>query len=57
MKLVVPCFEEVGIRSVVDVHPSGQWLGVNIPPFSAEFILVRLSTIVVNAETFISEPR
>ena len=40
MKLVVPCFGEVGIGSVVDVHPSGQWLGVTIPPFSAEFILV-----------------
>ena len=23
MKLVVPCFEKVGIGSVVDVHPSG----------------------------------
>ena len=57
MKLVVPCFGEVGIGSVVDVHPSGQWLGVNIPPFSAEFILVRPSTIVVNAETLILEPR
>ena len=57
MKLVVPCFGEVGIGSVVDVHPSGQWLDVTIPPFSAEFILVRLSTIVVNAETLILEPR
>ena len=57
MKLVVPCFGEVGIGSVVDVHPSGQWLGVNIPPFSAEFILVRSSTIVVNVETLILEPR
>ena len=28
VKLVVPCFGEVGIGSVVDVHPSGQWLGV-----------------------------
>ena len=57
MKLVVPCFEEVGIGSVVDVHPSGQWLGVTILAFSAEFILVRPSTIVVNAETLILEPR
>ena len=24
VKLVVPCFGEVGIGSVVDVHPSGQ---------------------------------
>ena len=40
VKLVVPYFGEVGIGSVVDVHPSGQWLGVTIPPFSAEFILV-----------------
>ena len=56
MKLVVPCFGEVGIRSVVDVHPSGQWLGVTIPPFSAEFILVRPSTIVVNVENLILEP-
>ena len=46
VKLVVPCFEEVGIGSVVDVHPSGQWLGVTIPAFSAEFILVRPSTII-----------
>ena len=57
VKLVVPCFGEVGIGSVVDVHPFGQWLGVTIPPFSAEFILVRPSTIVVNAETLILEPR
>ena len=56
VKLVVPCFEEAGIGSVVDVHPSGQWLGVTIPPFSAEFILVRPSTIVVNAEILILEP-
>ena len=57
VKLVVPCFGEVGIGSVVDVHPFGQWLGVTIPPFSAEFILVRLSTIVVNVENLILEPR
>ena len=56
MKLVVPCFGEVGIGSVVDVHPSRQWLGVTIPAFSTEFILVRPSTIVVNAETLILEP-
>ena len=57
VKLVVPCFGEVGIGSIVDVHPSGQWLGITIPAFSAEFILVRLSTIVVNAENLILEPR
>ena len=57
MKLVVPCFGEVGIGSVVDVHSFGQWLGVTIPAFSAEFILVRPSTIVVNAENLILEPR
>ena len=57
MKLVVPCFGEVGIESVVDVHPSGQWLGVTIPAFSAEFILVRPSTIVAIAENLILEPR
>ena len=57
VKFVVLCFGEVGIGSVVDVHSSGQWLGVTIPPFLAEFILVRPSTIVVYAETFILEPR
>ena len=57
VKLVVPCFGEVGIGSVVDVHPSGQWLGITIPAFSAEFILVRPSTIVVNAENLFLEPR
>ena len=57
VKLVVPCFGEVGIGSVVDVHPSGQWLGVTIPPFSAEFILLRPSTIVANAENLTLEPR
>ena len=40
VKLVVPCFGEVGIGYVVDVHPFGQWLGVTIPAFTAEFILV-----------------
>ena len=57
VKLVVPCFGEVGIGSVVDVHPSGQWLGVTIPPFSVEFILLRPSTIVANAENLTLEPR
>ena len=57
MKLVVPYFGEVGIGSVVDVHPSGQWLGITILAFSAEFILVRPSTIVVNAENLFLEPR
>ena len=57
VKLVVPCFGEVGIGLVVDVHLFGQWLGVTIPPFSAEFILVRPSTIMVNAETLILKPR
>ena len=47
VKLVVPCFGEVGIRSVVDV---------TILPFSAEFILVRPSTIVANAENLFLEP-
>ena len=40
VKLVVPCFGEVGIGSIVDVHSCGQWLGDTIPPFLAEFILV-----------------
>ena len=57
VKLVVPCFGEVEIGSVVDVHPSGQWLGVTIPPFSAEFILVRPLTIVANAKNLTLEPR
>ena len=57
VKLVVPCFGEVGIGSVVDVHPSGQWLGVTIPPFLAEFILLRLLTIVANTENLTLEPR
>ena len=57
VKLVVPCFGEVGIGSIVDVHPSGQWLGVTIPPFSAEFILLRPSTIVANAKNLTLEPR
>ena len=56
MKLVVLCFGEVGIGSVVDVHPSEQWLDVTIPAFLAEFILVRPSTIVVNAENLFLEP-
>ena len=57
MRLVVPCFGEVGIGFVVDVHPSGQWLGVTIPAFLAEFILVRPLTIVVNAKNLFLEPR
>ena len=57
VKLVVPCFGEVGIAFVVDVHPSEQWLGVTIPAFLAEFILVRPSTIVANAENLFLEPR
>ena len=56
MKLVVPCFGEVGIGFVVDVHPSGQWLGITIPAFSKEFILVRPSTIVVTTENLFLEP-
>ena len=45
VKLIVPHFEEVGIGSVVDVHPSRQWLCVTILAFSTEFIPVRPSTI------------
>ena len=56
VKLVVPCFGEVGIGSIVDVHPSRQWLGVTIPPFSTEFILVQPLTIVANAENLFLEP-
>ena len=56
VKLVVPHFGEVGIGSIVDVHPSRQWLGVNIPAFSAEFILVRPSTIMSIVENLFLEP-
>ena len=56
MKLVVPRFGEVGIGSVADVHPFGQWLDVTIPAFSAKFILVRPLTIVANAENLFLEP-
>ena len=55
-----PCskgFLQSFIKLRSHIHPSGQWLGVTIPPFSAEFILVRSSTIVVNVETLILEPR
>ena len=57
MKLVVPHFGEVGIGSVVEIHPSGQWLGVNILAFSTEFILVRPSSIVSDAGNLFLEPR
>ena len=57
VKLVVPRFGDVGIGSVVDVNPSGQWLGVCIPPGSSEFILVRPSSIVSDAEDLFLEPR
>ena len=50
VKLVVLRFGEVGIGSIVDVHPSGQWLDVIILAFFTEFILVQPSTIVANAE-------
>ena len=56
MKLVDPHFGEVGIGSIVDVHPSRQWFGVAIPAFSAKFILVRPSTIVPVAENLFLEP-
>ena len=57
VKLVVPCFGKVGIGYVVDVHPSGQWLGVTILAFSMEFILVRPSTIMPFVENLFLEPR
>ena len=57
VKLVVPHFGEVGIGLVVEVHPSGQWLGVNISAFSTEFILMRPSSIVSDAENLFLEPR
>ena len=56
MKLVVLRFGEVGIGSVVDVHPSEQWLGITILAFSAEFILVRPSTIMANIEKLFLKP-
>ena len=56
VNLVVPRFEEVGIRLVVDVHSSRQWLGINIPAFSAKFILVRPSSIMSDIESLFLEP-
>ena len=47
MKLIIPHFREVGMESIVEVHPSKQWLGVNIIAFSLDFILV-LNTFVQN---------
>ena len=55
VKLVVPLFGEIGIKFVVDVHPSRQWLGATIKAFSTEFILVRPSTIVPVAEDLFLE--
>ena len=55
VKLVVPRFGEIGIGSIVDVHRPGQWLSVNIPAFSMEFILVRPSTIVPIVENLFLE--
>ena len=57
VKLVVPRFGEVGIISVVDVHPSEQWFGITIPAFSTEFILVQPSTIMPVIENLFLKPR
>ena len=40
---------EIGHASVVEVHPSGQWLGLDIPFSSKEFILLRLTSCITKA--------
>ena len=41
MKLLSPGFGDVGIGIILEVNPTGQWLGVDIPLGSTEFILLR----------------
>jgi hypothetical protein len=41
VKLPSTEFGDVGIGTIVEVHPMGQWLGVDIPLVSNEFILLR----------------
>ena len=45
---------EIGHGSVVEVHPSGQWLGLDIPFGSNDFILLRPTSFIAKAE--VSEP-
>jgi hypothetical protein len=41
VKLLSTGFGDVGMGTIVEVHPMGQWLGVDIPLVSNEFILLR----------------
>jgi hypothetical protein len=49
-------FGEVGHGTIVEVHPTGQWLGVHIPLSSVEFVLLRPTFIRSGAHNLSVEP-
>jgi hypothetical protein len=52
VKLLSPGFGEVGVGKVVEVQPVGQWLGVDIPFGSTEFVLLRPTDVMAAAVDF-----
>ena len=49
VKLFVDGFGEVGVGSIVEARPQGQWLGVPIPVEPWMFVLLRLLFLILKA--------
>ena len=56
MKLLSTRFGDVGMGTIVKIHPMGQWLGVDIPLASMEFILLRPTIVKPGAEDLSLDP-
>ena len=57
MKLFLPGLREVGVGSIVDVHPVGKWLGVSIPVEPWVFVLLWPHSFSVTSHDFQLNPR
>jgi hypothetical protein len=56
VKLLSTGFGDVGMGTIVEVHPMGQWLGVDIPLASKEFILLRPTIVKPRTEDLPLDP-
>ena len=57
VKLFLSGLGEVGVGSIVDVRPVGQWLGMSIPVEPWVFVLLRPHSFSVTSHDFQLNPR